>query len=62
MITGGVAERLVDWLTKPVALSRFFERGAMSHYMKPIPIRLLMEGEAALIGAAALHFDEDLDV
>lgn len=61
-ITGGVAERLVDWLAKPEALSRFFERGPMSHYMEPIPIRLLMAGEAALIGAAALYFDEDLDV
>jgi len=59
VITGGVAERLVDWLAQPKALSRFFERGPMSHYMEPIPIRLLMEGEAALIGAAALHFDED---
>ena len=29
--------------------------------MEPIPIRLLMQGEAALIGAAALHFDEDID-
>ncbi len=62
VITGGVAERLVDWLAKPDALARFFERGPMSHYMEPIPIRLLMQGEAALIGAAALHFDEDLDL
>lgn len=62
VITGGVAERLVDWLAQPEALSRFFKRGPMSHYMEPIPIRLLMEGQAALIGAAALHFDEDLDV
>ncbi|MHA7900202.1 MAG: glucokinase [Henriciella sp.] len=61
VITGGVAERLVDWLAKPSALSRFFERGPMSHYMEPIPIRLLMQGDAALIGAAALHFDEDVD-
>lgn len=61
VITGGVAERLVEWLAQPQAMSRFFDRGPMSHYMEPIPIRLLMEGEAALIGAAALHFDEDFD-
>lgn len=61
VITGGVAERLVDWLQQPAAISRFFDRGPMSHYMKPIPIRLLMDGEAALIGAAALHFDEDIE-
>ena len=62
VITGGVAERLVDWLAMPNALSRFFDRGPMSHYMEPIPIRLLMQGDAALIGAAALHFDEDVEV
>ena len=62
VITGGVAERLVNWLATPTALSRFFERGPMSHYMEPIPIRLLMQGEAALIGAAALYFDEDQDL
>jgi glucokinase len=62
VITGGVAERLVDWLSQPEALARFFERGPMSGYMEPIPIRLLMEGQAALIGAAALHFDEEHDI
>jgi glucokinase len=61
VITGGVAERLVDWLSQPGALARFFERGPMSPYMDPIPVRLLMEGQAALIGAAALHFDEEVE-
>lgn len=57
VITGGVAEHLVDWLLRPSVLARFFQRGPMSDYMTPIPIRLLLRGEAALIGAAALHFD-----
>lgn len=59
VITGGVSERLADWLAAPQALQRFFERGPMSHYMTPIPIRLLLSGEAALIGAAALYFDRE---
>jgi len=62
VITGGVAERLADWLDRPEALARFFERGPRSDYMAPIPIRLLLSGEAALIGAAALHYDEENDV
>ena len=57
-ITGGVAERLADWIAAPEALERFNTRGPMSKYMTPIPIRLLLSGEAALVGAAALHFDE----
>lgn len=60
VITGGVAERLADWLAAPEAISRFLQRGPMSDYMVPIPIRLLLSGEAALVGAAALHFDEVL--
>ena len=59
VITGGVAKRLENWLAAPSALSRFFERGPMTEFMEPIPIRLLMTGEAALIGAASLHFDEE---
>lgn len=58
VITGGVAERLEEWLSAPEAIDRFLQRGPMSDYMTPIPIRLLLSGEAALVGAAALHFDE----
>ncbi|WP_018149523.1 glucokinase [Henriciella marina] len=58
VITGGVAEQLADWLAAPGAIDRFLQRGPMSDYMQPIPIRILMSGEAALIGAAALQFDE----
>ncbi len=57
VITGGVSERLVDWLEAPEAMQRFYNRGPMSNYMTAIPIRLLLSGEAALFGAAALYFD-----
>lgn len=58
VITGGVGERLAEWLSEPQAIDRFLRRGPMSEYMEPIPVRLLTSGEAALIGAAALQFDE----
>ncbi len=60
VITGGVAERLVDWLEQSKAMARFFERGTKRAYMADIPIRLLRSGEAALIGAAALYYDEEI--
>ena len=59
VITGGVAKRLENWLAAPTAMARFYERGPMTDFMKPIPVRLLLTGEAALIGAASLHFDEE---
>ncbi|MEM9226191.1 MAG: glucokinase, partial [Pseudomonadota bacterium] len=61
VITGGVALRLAEWLKAPESLARFFERGPMSGYMQAIPIHLLLSGEAALIGAAALYFDQETD-
>lgn len=59
VITGGVAERMADWFSAPEALARFFERGPQSRFMEPIPLRILLSGKAALIGAAALFFDEE---
>lgn len=60
VITGGVAVRIADWLAAPASLARFQERGHKRDYMTNIPIRLLLSGEAALIGAAALHFEQEL--
>ncbi len=60
VITGGVAKRLVRWLKQPESLNRFFERGSQLEYMAAMPIRLLLSGKAALIGAAALYFDKEL--
>lgn len=59
VITGGVAEHLADWLVQPKVLERFFERGIRRDYMLNMPIRLLQSGQAPLIGAAALYFDEN---
>ncbi len=59
VMTGGVAVRLADWLAHPAALARFQARGLKRDYMMDIPIRLLLSGEAALIGAAALHFEQE---
>ncbi len=50
---GGVTTALIDYIRSPEALSRFFERGPMSHYLTNVPIYLITSGEAPLIGAAA---------
>ncbi len=54
VLTGGVAERMVRWLCAPEALARFEERGSHRDYMRPVPVRVLHETTAPLIGAAAL--------
>lgn len=53
-IAGGVSQRLIDYLREPDAIDAFTRRGRNSAYMEPVPIRLLSDGRAPLIGCAAL--------
>ncbi len=55
VLAGGVSERMIDFLMAPDALTVFLNRGARSDYMRHIPIRLMENSEAPLIGAAALY-------
>lgn len=57
VLTGGVAERMPDWLKHQEAVARFRERGSETPFMKDVPVRVLMDHDAPLIGAAALVFD-----
>jgi len=56
-LTGGVAERMPKWLKHPEAAARFRERGPESPFVADVPVRVLMNHAAPLIGAAALAFD-----
>ncbi len=57
VITGGVAERLFEFLKRKDLLQRFFSRGIMSSYLEPINIKLLQFPKAPLFGAIALYDD-----
>ncbi|MEN0078671.1 MAG: glucokinase [Pseudomonadota bacterium] len=57
VLTGGVAERMPGWLKHPEATARFLQRGSETPYMADVPVRVLMNPDAPLLGAAALLFD-----
>ena len=57
VIAGGVAERLAAYLAEPAALARFDAHGPMTDYLAAVEIRLLVDSNAPLIGAAALFAD-----
>lgn len=57
VLTGGVAERMPRWLKHPEAVARFRERGSETPFMKDVPVKVLMNHDAPLKGAAALLFD-----
>lgn len=59
VLAGGVSERLIDYIDTPKAKARFFERGPISDYVKGVPIKLLENPAAPLMGAAALY-EQDL--
>ena len=51
-IAGGIAPRIIEILQRSDFVDRFCERGPMSDYMTPIPVRVLISDEAAFFGAA----------
>ncbi|MEP1230099.1 MAG: glucokinase [Litorimonas sp.] len=54
VITGGVSERMIEHYMQVEAMNRYLHRGALSDYVKDIPMRLMTSPLAPLIGAAAL--------
>lgn len=57
VIAGGVAQHLKTYIASDEAASRFLDRGPRSDYMEDLPVRLLIDEAAPLIGAAALFFE-----
>lgn len=57
VLTGGVSERMVKWLSEEEALEHFFSRSISSNYLNDVPIFVLKHPIAALIGAATLFFE-----
>ena len=53
VLAGGVSEHLIDFLQDDEAIERFVERGRNRAYMAPLPIRLMTDPQAPLIGAGA---------
>ena len=53
-IGGGIAPKILDELRKPGFLSGFFHKGSMEPLMRSMPVKVILEPDAALLGAA-LH-------
>jgi glucokinase len=60
VITGGIANRIVDRLTGPLFHQRFCSKGRYSARMESFPIRLALHPEPGLLGAAAAFVEEHL--
>jgi glucokinase len=56
-VAGGIGVRLGRWLGEPEALARFYQRGAQVDLMRPVPVWLIRDEAAPLVGAALLWLD-----
>ena len=61
-IGGGIAAKILPLLQQPVLLEAFFDKGRFREFMQHIPLRVILNDRAALLGAArhALHGAEAL--
>ena len=51
-IAGGIAQKMQDFLGQSDFRARFESKGRMSPFVKPIPTKLILNADAALLGAA----------
>lgn len=51
-IGGGIAPKIVEWLKRPSFVSAFCSKGRMTALLKNIPIRVIVNDQTALLGAA----------
>lgn len=61
-IGGGIAAKILPLLQRPPLLEAFFAKGRLSDFMRRIPLRVILNDRAALLGAAryALHGAEQM--
>ncbi len=50
---GGIAPKILDWLKRPHFLEAFCNKGKMQGLMKSIPVHVILNDRAALLGASA---------
>lgn len=55
---GGIAPKILAALRKPIFIDSFQEKGRMSEMLQKIPVRVVLNDQAALLGAAHFAFYE----
>lgn len=55
---GGIAPKILSKLQEPVFLESFFDKGRMRELLEKVPVRVVLNDKAALLGAAHFAFYE----
>ena len=56
---GGIPPRLAPFLQEETFIRSFQEKGRMSGLMEQIPVHVILDPRAALLGAASLYWEGD---
>jgi glucokinase len=51
-VGGGIAPKIADWLKRPPFLEGFFSKGRLRPLLETIPVRVVLNPDTALLGAA----------
>jgi glucokinase len=51
-VGGGIAPRIVDRMKDPIFMGAFLDKGRLRGMLERIPVRVILNDEAALLGAA----------
>ncbi len=54
---GGIPPKIISFLEKPKFMEAFTEKGRFSEFMRKIPVRVILNDRAALLGAATSAFE-----
>jgi glucokinase len=54
---GGIPPKILPFLEKPLFMEAFTDKGRFSDFVRRIPLRVILNERAALVGAAASAFD-----
>lgn len=61
ILAGGVTQHLLPYFSRDDVAPSFARRSAQSQYLNDIPVSILTDGSAPLIGAAAIYFSQNLN-
>ena len=60
-LAGGIPRRILPWLSKPQFREFFIDKGRFAEILSRIPVHVLLNPDAALLGAAWRAFEEEAE-
>lgn len=58
-VSGGIAPRIIEFLRRPAFVEAFLDKGRMRDLLEQIPVKVIVNAETALLGAARYAVSRD---